>query len=140
MRTRSNRKSAGDRRCPVSPMLAPPILELLIGAVRDPQLGPVLTLAAGGVFADVLGDPAHRVLPVEPVEIGAALAELKAAALLKGARGRPRVSRTPIVEAAAAVAECLLRHPEVAEVEVNPLFVYPDRVAPVDARVVLLPA
>ena len=123
----------------VSPMVARPVLELLVGAVRDRQLGPVLTLAAGGVFAEVLGDAVHRILPVAPQEIDAALSDLQAAALLGGARGRPTVARGPIVEAAAAVAECLLRRPEVAEVEVNPLFVYPDRVTPVDARVVLRP-
>ncbi len=124
----------------VSPMLPVPVLELLVGAVRDPELGPALTLAAGGVFAELLADATHRVLPTSASEIDAALRELTASPLLDGARGRPAVSRTRIVKAAAAVGDCLLRYPEVAEVEVNPLFVYPDRVAAVDARVVLRPA
>ncbi len=123
----------------VSPMLPLPAFELLVGAVRDPQLGPVLTLAAGGVFAELLADATHRVLPAANSEIEAALSELTASPLLDGARGRPAVSRTPIVKAAAAVGNCLLRYPEVAEVEVNPLFVYPDRAVAVDARVVLRP-
>ncbi len=123
----------------VSPMLPAPVLELLVGAIHDPQLGPVLTIAAGGVFTELLGDAVHRVLPVEPAEIEAALGELRVAALLDGARGGPAVERAPIVDAAAAVGGCLLRHPEVAEAEVNPLFVYPDRAVPVDARVVLRP-
>lgn len=123
----------------VAPMLAPPDLELLVGAVRDPGLGPVLTLAAGGVFAEVLGDAAHRVLPVGAPEIEAALDELRAGVLLRGARGRPPLARGQVVEAALAIAACMTRFPEVREVEVNPLFVYPARVAPVDARVVLTP-
>lgn len=121
----------------VSPMLPTPVAELLVGACRDPQLGPVLTIGAGGVWVEVLRDVAHRVLPVDEDEVEAALGELKVSALLAGARGGQAVRVGPIVKAALAVAECVMRWPDVAEVEVNPLFVFPDRVTPVDARVVL---
>lgn len=121
----------------VSPMLAPPVAELLIGAYRDPHLGPVLTVGAGGTWAEVLRDVAHRVLPVDADEVEAALGELKVSALLAGARGRGAVQLGGIVAAAEAVAECVMRLPLVAEVEVNPLLVYKERAVPVDARVVL---
>ncbi|MCY4571914.1 MAG: acetate--CoA ligase family protein [Gemmatimonadetes bacterium] len=121
----------------VSPMLAPPVAELLVGACRDPQLGPVLTIGAGGIWVEVLRDVAHRVLPVAPREVEAAIGELKVSALLAGGRGGRAVGLGAIVDAAAAVAECVMRWPDVAEVEVNPLFVYEDRAVPVDARVVL---
>ena len=121
----------------VSPMLEPPVAELLVGACRDPQLGPVLTIGAGGIWVEVLRDVAHRVLPVDGREVEAALGELKVSAMLAGARGG-RVGRVgPVVKAAMAVAECVMRWPDVVEVEVNPLFVYEDRVVPVDGRVVL---
>lgn len=122
----------------VSPMLASPVVELLVGAYRDPQLGPVLTIGAGGIWVEVLRDAVHRVLPVEAEEIEAALSELKLKALLVGARGKETVRPGSIVEAAATVADCMMRWPDIAEVEVNPLFVYPERAVPVDARVVLL--
>ena len=80
---------------------------------------------------------AHRVLPVGAAEIEAMLAELKVRALLVGARGGLPVRLGGVVAAATAVAECLMTRSDVAEVEVNPLFVYPNRVVPVDARVVL---
>ena len=121
----------------VSPMQVRPVAELLVGACRDPYLGPVLTIGAGGVWVEVLRDVAHRVLPVDPGEFEAMLAELKVNALLAGARGGRPVQLGPIVAAAAAVAECVMTHREIEEVEVNPLFVYEDRVVPVDARVVL---
>ena len=121
----------------VAPMQAPPVAELLVGACRDPQLGPVLTIGAGGIWVEVLRDVAHRVLPVTPREVEAAIAELKVTALLAGARGGRAVRLGPIVGAAAAVAGCVMRWPDVADVEVNPLFVYEDRAVPVDARVVL---
>ena len=121
----------------VSPMLPTPVAELLVGAYRDPQLGPVLTVGAGGVWVEVLRDVAHRVLPVDEAELEAVIGELKVSALLAGTRGGTAVQLGPIVRAAAGVAECAMRWPDVAEVEVNPLFVYPDRAVPVDARVVL---
>lgn len=126
-----------DYAATVSPMLPPPVAELLIGAYRDPHLGPVLTVGAGGTWAEVLRDVAHRVLPVDADEVEAALGELKVHALLKGARGGRAVRLGGIVAAAEAVAECVMRLPSVVEVEVNPLFVYEERAVPVDARVVL---
>ncbi len=137
---RSRGLPAEERAATVSPMLPAPVAELLVGACRDPQLGPVLTVGAGGVWVEVLRDVAHRVLPVETGEVEAAIGELKVSALLAGARGGQAVKPGPIVEAAAAVAECVMRWPDVAEVEVNPLFVYRDRAVPVDARVVLAEA
>ena len=121
----------------VSPMQAAPVAELLVGACRDPQLGPVLTIGAGGIWVEVLRDIAHRVLPVDAEDIEAAIGELRVSALLAGARGREAARLGPIVRAAGAVADCLTRWPDVVEVEVNPLFVYEERVVPVDARVVL---
>ena len=131
-----------DYAATASPMLAPPVAELLVGAYRDPHLGRVLTLGAGGTWVEVLRDVTHRVLPLGAGEVGAgevaaALGELKVNALLAGARGGRAVQLGGIVAAARAVAECVMRLPAVVEVEVNPLFVYEDRAVPVDARVVL---
>ena len=120
-----------------SPMLSRPVAEFLIGACRDSQLGPVLTIGAGGIWVEVIRDVAHRVLPVSDAEIESMLSELRARALLDGTRGRPAIRTGPVVAAASAVAQCLLTWVDIAEVEVNPLFVYEDRVVPVDARVVL---
>ena len=126
-----------DYEATVAPMLATPVAELLAGAYRDPQLGPVLTAGAGGTWIEVLRDVAHRVLPMDEDEVATAIGELKVSALLAGARGGRAARVGPIVDAAKAVAECAVRWPDVAEVEINPLFAYPDRVIPVDARVVL---
>ena len=123
----------------VSPMLPVPVVELLVGACRDPQLGPVLTVGAGGVWTEVLADVAHRVLPVPDGEIATMLRELKASPVLAGARGKPAACVDAIVEVAAAVAQCIRTHRDISEVEINPLFAYPHKVVPVDARVVLVP-
>lgn len=121
----------------VSPMLSEPLAELLVGARRHPDVGPVLTVGAGGLWVEVLRDVAHRVLPVDDDEIRAMLEELRIGALLEGARGRPPADAGAVVEQAAAVARTLLEVPEVAEVEVNPLFVYAEGATAVDARIFL---
>lgn len=123
----------------VTPMLPTPGAELLIGAYRDPQLGPMLTLGSGGTDVEVLRDVAHRVLPVRPSDIEMMMGELRTSPLLAGSRGRPPVDLAGIIHAAQAVARCVMAGSDIAEVEVNPLFAYSDRAVPADARVVLSP-
>jgi acetyltransferase len=122
----------------VSPMMAAPLAEILIGARRDPDVGPVLTVGAGGIWVEVLRDVTHRVLPVDRDEIRAMLGELRIFGLLAGARGRANADLDAVVDAAAAVAGCVMEHEQVGEVEVNPLFVYAEGVEAVDARIFLV--
>jgi acetyltransferase len=124
-------------RVMVTPMLPPPRVELLIGGTRDPDLGPVLTVGAGGLWVEAVSDVAHRVLPVGDEEMVEAIRSLRVGPLLEASRGLPAVDTDPIVRAARAVARVLERYGEVSEVELNPVFVYADDVAAVDARIVL---
>ncbi|MDX1492748.1 MAG: acetate--CoA ligase family protein, partial [Longimicrobiales bacterium] len=123
----------------VVPQLSTPRAELLVGAYRDPGLGPVVMLGAGGLGVEALADVSIRVLPVDDEEVREMLDELRIAPVLAGGRGRSPVAMEPIVATARAVCDTMLRWPQVTEVETNPLFVYEDRAAPVDARVVLTP-
>lgn len=124
----------------VTPMLDPPRAELLVGAYRDPELGPVLTLGAGGMWVEALDDVALRVLPVRRADIRRMLSELRIWQILSGGRGVLPVDPEPIVAVAMAVAETIRGEPRIDEVEINPLFVYVDRAAPADARIVLVDA
>jgi acetyltransferase len=121
----------------VTPMLERPLAELLVGVARDPEVGPVLTVGAGGVWVEVLRDVAHRVLPVEDREIRSMLGELRVSAVLGGARGGEPADLDAVVAAVGAVARCILENDDVGEVEVNPLFVHAFGAQAVDARVFL---
>lgn len=123
----------------ITPMLPSPTAELLVGAYRDPQLGPMLTVGSGGTHVEVLRDVTHRVLPIRPRAVEMMIGELRASPLLAGSRGRPPASLAGILRAAEAVAACVTAWSDVAEVEINPLFAYGDRAVPADARVVLSP-
>ena len=99
-------------------------VELIFGARNDPDWGPVLVVGLGGVIAEALHDV--RVLAPDLGEdaIIEELYRLKGAALLKAFRGQPARD----VKAAAAIAARLgafvMAHPEVAEIDVNPVVVF----------------
>jgi len=115
-------------------------VELLAGAYRDPQFGPVVTVGLGGVFAEALGDVAVRVAPVGVADALAMLRELRSAAVLAGTRaGGTPVAPGPVASALVALSGLLERHPRVVEAEVNPLVATAAGAAAVDALVVLGP-
>ena len=62
---------------------------MLVGARRDPHLGPLLLFGAGGVLAELIRDVAVRTLPCAPEEVDEMVEATRAAALLRGVRGRP---------------------------------------------------
>src|SRR5262249_33106235 len=99
-------------------------LELILGARNDPAWGPVLVVGLGGVMAEALSD--IRLLPPDltEAEVAGEFRRLKGARLLGPFRGAPARD----VEAAAAIVArlgaVLRAHPEIAEVDINPLMVY----------------
>ncbi|WP_424137862.1 acetate--CoA ligase family protein [Roseomonas chloroacetimidivorans] len=104
--------------------MSPRGLELVVGARRDPHWGPVLLVGLGGVVVEALGDV--RLLPPDATEaeITEALGRLRAARLLHGFRGGPPVDVGAAARAARAVGQLMLRHPEITEIDVNPLMVH----------------
>lgn len=122
----------------VQPM-ATPGLELVLGANRDPQFGPVLLFGLGGVFVEVLHDVALRVAPLRERDAEEMLDEIRGRALLDGARGQPPIDRAPVVEALCRLSDLMLSQPRIAEVDLNPVLGYPDGLLAVDARVLLTP-
>ncbi|MER6448698.1 acetate--CoA ligase family protein [Streptomyces venezuelae] len=112
-------------------------IELIVGVNQDPRFGPVALVGLGGVLTETLRDVAFALAPVPAARAEALLRGLRSAALLDGVRGRPAVD----VAAAAAVVErittVVAAHPEIAELEVNPLLVRPDGALALDARAVL---
>lgn len=112
--------------------------ELIIGSVRDLRFGPVLLAGLGGVYAEIMKDVAVALAPVDEEQAGALLASLAGAPLLTGARGRPPLAVSKAARALAALSAVAAAHPEIAELEVNPLLVAEDSVYGLDARVVLV--
>jgi acyl-CoA synthetase (NDP forming) len=111
--------------------------ELLAGAKRDPRFGPLVLVAAGGIHAEVLRDTAIALAPVDQAVADELIRSLAAAPLLTGARSRPQLDVAAAAGAVAALSRFAAAHPEVAEVEVNPLLVRDKGAVGLDARIVL---
>jgi acyl-CoA synthetase (NDP forming) len=111
--------------------------ELLVGARRDPRFGPLVAVAAGGLHAETLRDVAVVLAPVDEPGAEELVRSLASAPLLLGARGRMPLDVASAGRAVAALSHFAAAHPEIAEVEVNPLLVRRDGMVGLDARIVL---
>jgi acyl-CoA synthetase (NDP forming) len=112
-------------------------VELIIGCRQDPRFGPVLLVGLGGVYTELLRDVRTALAPVDAAHVETLLHELRGAPLLTGMRGRAALDIGAAVRAAAALSSFAAAHPEVAEVEVNPLLVLPRGALALDARIIL---
>lgn len=110
----------------VEAMAAPDGFEMILGARNDRDWGPLLIAGLGGVWTEALGDV--RVLPPDlPADrIAAELHKLRGAKLLGGLRGAPPVDVKAAAEITARLGAFVLAHPEIAEIDLNPVVVYPD--------------
>jgi acetyltransferase len=125
--------------CLVQEMAPPGGLEVLVGMNRDPQFGPLVTFGLGGIYVEALKDVTYRIAPFSPQEAEAMLGELRARALLDGVRGRPEIDKAAIVDALLRVGQFVQDFPEIVELDVNPLIVYPQGqgAIAIDMRLVL---
>ena len=112
--------------------MAPPGLELIVGAVRDASFGPTLMVGLGGVLAEVLKDTATRLAPVGLPEAREMLEELRAAPLFEGWRGGPRLDRDALAKVLVVLGNFLQGHTDVNALEINPLRVYSSGVMALD--------
>ena len=116
----------------VEAMAEPPLAELVVGIRRDPQFGMAMTLGSGGILVELLGDTISILLPANNAALDAALDELKVARLLDGFRGRPKADRRQLIQTLQTLAQTMAQDSTIAEIEINPLSVYADRVLAVD--------
>ena len=111
-------------------------VELLAGARWDARFGPVALAGLGGVHTELLGDVAVALAPLDDAGALRLLLSLRSAPMLQGARGRPPLDVDAAARALAALSRVAAEHPELCELEVNPLLVRPDGAVALDARAV----
>ena len=117
--------------------MAPPGVEMALGVVRDPHFGSLVVVAAGGVLIEVLADRRLAVPPFDRARAERLIAELRCRPLLDAHRGRSAANVDALAEALARLS--VLAHelgPWIAELDVNPIIVGPERAVAVDALVV----
>ena len=131
-------------RCPgaeITGVLVTPMagkgVEVIIGVTNDPQFGRVVMFGLGGVFVEVLNDVVFRALPLDRAEAGRMLDGICGRALLEGIRGAPPVDRDKLISLLLAVSRIAVAHPEISEIDLNPVIVNANGYNVVDARMLL---
>lgn len=131
-------------RCPgaeITGVLVTPMagkgVEVIIGVTNDPQFGRVVMFGLGGVFVEVLNDVVLRALPLDQAEAGRMLDGIRGRALLEGIRGAPPVDRDKLISLLLAVSRIAVAHPEISEIDLNPVIVNANGYNVVDARMLL---
>ena len=109
--------------------------ELLVGALRQPAFGPCVMFGLGGIFAEALRDTVFRLAPLSRAESLEMLEGIRAKELLGEFRGMPAADREALAEIIRKVGDLLLLHPEIREIDLNPIILAGSRPVVVDALI-----
>jgi len=113
------------------------VAEVIVGAIKDPQFGQTLMFGLGGVFVEILKDVTFRIAPIDEREAHEMIKEIKAYPILEGYRGQPPADVDTIAKILVNASRLVIDHPEVKEMDLNPIIVYERGAKTVDARIIL---
>ena len=135
--------AAVNNNCPESQIdgvlvskMAPPGMEVIVGMNRDPQFGPVILFGLGGIMVEIFQDVSLRLLPFSRDDALDMIREIKGYELISGYRGQPPVDEEALADCLLSVAQMAEKHPEIVEIDLNPVMAYPDGILVVDARII----
>ena len=117
--------------------MARPGVEVIMGMTKDPQFGPVLMFGLGGIFVEVLKDVAFRIVPLVARDARQMIREIQGFPVLQGYRGQEPADLDALESMLLRLSSFVEAHPEIQELDLNPVFAYPDGALAVDARIVL---
>jgi acetyltransferase len=119
----------------VSPMAKPGGLEVILGVITDPQYGPTLMFGLGGIYTELYKDVAFCLLPATDAELEDLMQKIKGYPLLTGYRGQPQRDTEALFIAMKALSRFAQNHPELDQIELNPLLLYEKGLFTVDVRI-----
>jgi acetyltransferase len=129
--------AAREARSPAGLLLqrmAPGGRETIVGLTRVPRVGPLVMFGLGGVYVEVLRDVQFRLAPLLDVDARHMIRNVRMYGLLEGVRGEPPRDRAALEETLLRVSQLAIRHPRIAEMDINPLFALGEGAIAVDAR------
>ncbi len=112
-------------------------LEVIIGTKIDDQFGPVIMFGLGGIMVEILKDVAFRVLPISERSARKMMEDIKSYPILDGIRGEPPYDKKALKNILLICSELIESYPEIQEMDLNPVIVYREGAAIVDARIIL---
>ena len=119
--------------------MAPSGTETIIGITRIPRVGPLVMFGLGGIYVEALRDVVLRLCPLDDIDADQMIREVRLSSLLGGLRGQAPRDRRAIAEVVSRMSQLAVRHPRVAEMDINPLLALEHGVVAVDARIQLSP-
>jgi acetate---CoA ligase (ADP-forming) subunit beta len=111
--------------------------EVIVGGLKDPQFGQTVMFGLGGIFVELLKDVSFRVAPLTEEDAKDMITQLKAYPLLVGYRKTPPADIDALVSIICNTSRLMMEHPEIKELDLNPIMAYPKGVKTVDARIIL---
>jgi len=117
--------------------MASPGREVIVGAVKDAQFGHVVMFGLGGIFVEILKDVVFRVAPINKDEAHEMICEIKGFPVLNGVRGEKPIDFDCLSETVASISQLVVDFPQIAQLDINPIRVYPEKLYAVDARIIL---
>jgi acyl-CoA synthetase (NDP forming) len=117
--------------------MARPGVEVIIGMSKDAQFGPVIMFGLGGILVEILKDVSFRIVPLEKRDAREMIKEIKGYPVLEGYRGQEAVDIGNLEDLILKVSDFVEKHPEIDELDLNPVFAYSNGATAVDARVIL---
>ncbi|RZN57840.1 MAG: acetyl-CoA synthetase [Candidatus Methanomethylicota archaeon] len=117
--------------------MAPQGIEVIIGAKRDEQFGPVVMFGLGGIFVEVFNDISLRIVPIDKNEALEMISEIKAYPILKGIRGREGCDIESLADLILKVSRIIMDISNIKEVDLNPVIAYKQGYRVVDTRIIL---
>jgi len=126
-----------EKKISVQNMADEPITELIIGMTTDPQFGPALMFGIGGILVELLEDVSFRIAPITEYDANEMIKEIKGFPILDGYRGKPKADLDAIVKTLLKISDLVVKHEEINEMDLNPVFIYEKGLICVDARIIL---
>jgi len=129
--------SQSEKSISVQKMAVEPITELIIGMTTDAQFGPALMFGIGGILVELLEDVSFRIAPITEYDAREQIHEIKGFPILDGYRGKPKADLDAIVNTLLKISDLVIKHEEINEMDLNPVFIYESGLVCVDARIIL---
>ena len=118
--------------------MVPKGVEVIVGGFRDPQFGPTVLFGLGGIFVEIFEDTSFRLVPLEESEAYSMIRSIKAYPMLRGYRNMPRADEGALVDILLRTSRLILEHPEIDQIDLNPVMSNEKGATAVDARILLV--
>jgi acyl-CoA synthetase (NDP forming) len=116
--------------------MAKPGVEVIVGVTMDATFGPMLMFGLGGVYVEILKDVSFRSIPITDSDAENMIEEIKGYALLKGYRGSA-ADILSLKQLLLKISDYVAKNPDISEMDLNPVFLYPQGYTVADARIIL---